>query len=114
VLVQYDPGTLQQFADDLYTQAKGIVFVYAAWYTLLTFAVAWFLIALLGTTSRGHIDALGALPWAAVIALVGLRGGIDAGRRKAFFLKLRAQQILCQREIELNTRKKDQATGTGR
>ena len=114
MLVQYDPGSLQQFADDLYTQAKGIVFVYAAWYTLLTFAAAWFLIAWRGTTSQGHSDGLGALPWAAMIALVGLRGGIDAGKRKAFALKLRAQQILCQREIELNTRKKDQATGTGR
>jgi hypothetical protein len=113
VLVQYDPGTLQQFADDLYTQAKGIVIVYAAWYTLLTFAVAWFLIGSPGTTGRGHIDALGSLPWAVVIALVGLRAGLDAGRRKAFVLKLQAQQILCQQEIELNTRKRDQAAGTG-
>ena len=39
------------------------------------------------------------------LTLIGIAVGADAGRRKAFMLKLQAQQILCQRQTELNTRK---------
>jgi len=39
------------------------------------------------------------------LTLIGIAVGVDAGRRKAFMLKLQAQQILCQRQTELNTRK---------
>jgi F0F1-type ATP synthase assembly protein I len=39
-----------------------------------------------------------------VLTLVGIIAGVDAGRRKAFYLKLQAQQILCQRQTEINTR----------
>ena len=39
------------------------------------------------------------------LTLIGILVGADAGRRKAFTLKLQAQQIPCQRQTEINTRK---------
>lgn len=39
------------------------------------------------------------------LTLIGIAVGVDAVRRKSFHLKLEAQQILCQRQIEINTRK---------
>jgi len=39
------------------------------------------------------------------LTLIGVLAGAGAGRRKAFMLKLQAQQILCQRQTEINTRK---------
>jgi hypothetical protein len=39
------------------------------------------------------------------LTVLGILAGIGAGRRKAFMLKLQAQQLLCQRQTEINTRK---------
>jgi hypothetical protein len=41
------------------------------------------------------------------VTVIALLAGIDAGRRKAFRLKLQAQQILCDRQIALNTRARE-------
>jgi hypothetical protein len=38
-----------------------------------------------------------------VVTLLAIAAGVSAGRTKAFQLKLQAQQILCQRQIEANT-----------
>jgi hypothetical protein len=43
--------------------------------------------------------------WVVVLNLIGVGAGVDAGMRKAFSLKLPAQQLLCQRQTEMNTRK---------
>lgn len=42
------------------------------------------------------------------MGVVAVLVGIDVGRKKAFRLKLQAQQILCQRQIEVNTRAREQ------
>jgi hypothetical protein len=38
------------------------------------------------------------------LTVLGILGGIGAGRRKAFMLKLQAQQLLRQRQTEIDTR----------
>ena len=108
--VQYDPKILQQFADDLYEQAGRIALATATWFTLVVLVIFSPLLVLSG---GGRMDTSGALPLAAVIAAFAFGAGFQWGKHKAFTLKLKAQQILCQREIELNTRRRDQAAGTG-
>lgn len=39
-----------------------------------------------------------------LLAMLAISAGVSAGRIKAFQLKLQAKQILCQRQIEANTR----------
>jgi hypothetical protein len=45
----------------------------------------------------------------AIFCAIGISAGVDAGRRKAFELKLKAQQILCQVQIEQNTRHQEKS-----
>ena len=52
----------------------------------------------------GFIEVAGSKDVFAMVA------GIAAGRAKAFDLKLEAQKVLCQRQVELNTRAQSQAS----
>ncbi len=102
--VTYDAAILQKYADTLYSQAWAIIATTALKYGSIVFIAT--LLVSSGVNYLKHPigtpepDATAALLFAAIAALVGLA----AGRRKAFLLKLDAQRILCQRQIELNTR----------
>lgn len=106
--ISYDPAIFQKCADELYRQAKWIVITMAFRYGFSTLVIAELLkeilpypvIRDLGPNAEGI---------ALVLALIGVALGVGAGRRKAFALKLQAQQVLCQREIELNTRQQGKA-----
>jgi hypothetical protein len=105
-VITYDENILQQYADSLYRQAKWIVFFTAARYGVVVFFVAAVLGALIGLEKRVGVDAANTgVIWILVLTLIGVAVGVDAGKRKAFNLKLQAQQILCQRQTEINTRK---------
>ena len=100
---KYDAAVLQQYADDLYGQARMVIFSTAFIYGLVTFGVA-FLISS-GAEMFKHPNAdLTIQPGVLMIALIGAAVGVRVGRTKAFQLKLEAQKILCQRQVELNTR----------
>jgi hypothetical protein len=98
---KYDAAILQQYADDLYAQARSVIATTAFIYGLVAFGVA-FLLSNSATFFRSNADFT-ILP-AAVVGLIGAAVGVAAGRRKAFKLKLEAQTLLCQRQVELNTR----------
>jgi hypothetical protein len=106
----YDPSILQQYADQLYKEAKWIVFWMVFRYGFVFLVIGFFVVvgisllplanaALANTFSPGFF--FGVL---LCLTAVGVFAGIAAGRQKAFNLKLQAQQLLCQRKIELNTR----------
>ena len=97
---QYDPDILQQYADDLYSKAKSIAVTTALIYVLVVFVISFVLVAAMPRVIPAEAD----LTILAISTVIGICAGVDAGRRKAFSLKLQAQQILCQRQIELNTR----------
>jgi hypothetical protein len=101
---QYDPTILQMYADQLYRDAKWIVFTTALRYAIIVFVLA--LLALMALDPRARFapfDTPNIVPvW--VVTIGAFVVGADAGRRKAFRLKLEAQKILCNRQIELNTR----------
>jgi hypothetical protein len=103
----YDEKILQEYADDLYKQAKWIVVWTAVRYGFAVFVVSFgisvLVVSVQKNTSTGSANAGALLVF--VLTLIGILAGADAGRRKAFMLKLQAQHILCQRQTEINTRK---------
>ena len=99
---KYDAAILQQYADDLYAQARWVIYSTAFIYGLVTFGVT-FLISNGATFFKSNFN-LSFQPGVLLIALIGAAVGVSAGRKKAFKLKLEAQTLLCQRQVELNTR----------
>jgi hypothetical protein len=98
---QYDSGILQQFADDLYSRARWIIFSTAAMYGAIVL-----ILSLIGVMAAKHSSSLETQDFGVIgtLTLVAVAIGFNRGREKAFQLKLQAQQILCQRQIEANTR----------
>src|SRR5690348_5788943 len=92
------------YAEQLYRDAKWIVFTAALRYAVIIFVLA--LLALMALDPRARFapfDSPNIVPvW--VVSIGAFVVGADVGRRKAFRLKLEAQKILCDRQIELNTR----------
>jgi hypothetical protein len=102
----YDEDVLQQYADTLYRQAKGIVLWTALRYGFVVLVVA--LVLGIAADSQGQVPSnKEPLLYGSVVIFTVLGGiaGVAAGRRKAFHLKFQAQQTLCQRQIEMNTRR---------
>lgn len=97
---QYDSSILQEFADDLYARARWIIFSTAAMYGTVVFVLS-----LIGVKAANHA-ILQTQEWGVIgtLTLVAVAIGVNRGREKAFQLKLQAQQILCHRQIEANTR----------
>lgn len=107
-MTQYDESILQQYADALYDQARWIVIQTALQYAGIAFIIAVIVIGVVSALGpqigvRGD-QSSGETVLTVIVTAIGLGIGISHGRRKAFRLKLQAQQILCQRQIELNTR----------
>ncbi len=95
---RYDPAVIQQFADQLYAQARLMV---------ATYAVLGFLLGGLGMAGFGLTEMGGGSPY-----LPGLVGGFvfaallaAVGQSRAFDLRLRAQTALCQVQTEWNSRR---------
>lgn len=102
-MVAYEQQILQQYAESLYRQARWIVFSTASTYGFFAFLFAVPAALMLSAQAREipKDTWVGAI---LVVTLLGIGIGVSAGQRKALELRLRAQEILCQREIEMNTR----------
>jgi hypothetical protein len=114
--IAYDPDLLQAFVDDLYRQAKRI----AQWMALKYGAVAAALFGagtwLVENLQLSHVtnpvaysriaeDAQSAALFAGIIAgAVAALLGYSLGAEKGFRLRLEAQRLLLQMQIEENTR----------
>jgi hypothetical protein len=87
---RYDPQILQKFADTLYSKADRAVFI----------------CVIFGVVIGGFVGFLNRSIVAMVISVVILGAlGFAVGMSIAFQLRLRAQMVLCQKQIEENTRK---------
>jgi hypothetical protein len=104
---QYDSGILQRFADELYRQAKWIIVGTVLRYCLVVFLFMFVACFVLGIQQPQLALSNDGLVVACIVSLIGIPIGIEAGRKKAFNLKLQAQQILCQVQIEQNTREQE-------
>ncbi len=101
---QYDSQILQDYADQLYKQAQSVVTSTAAKYGFVMFVASAVGIGVLSTVSQGALTFPVGIVIIGVLTAVAVAAGVGAGRLKAFNLKLEAQRILCQRQIEQNTR----------
>lgn len=98
---RYDPSILQKYADRMYSQA-------AFWVVLITILVAGMGVMLgagLGHQYQGDIKGqnlafVGAFIGGPLGAILGVFVGLEIG----FWIKLRAQIVLCQAQIEKHTR----------
>jgi hypothetical protein len=99
---QYDSAILQQFADGLYAQARWIIVTTGAKYGCVALVLSVIGAAALQRSNPQMMDTsvIGVI---GTVTLMAIAAGVSAGRTKAFHLKLQAQQILCQRQIEVNT-----------
>jgi hypothetical protein len=92
--IKYDPAIIQKLANNLYSQASTIIAVCT-------------LFGLVIGGGGGYVLGEG-LGQGGIIAIVGavIIGalGFAIGQSRAFMLKLRAQEALCQLYIEQNTR----------
>jgi hypothetical protein len=109
---QYDSQVLQQYADDLYRQAQSIMVWTAIKYGSLVFLLSLIALSAFNAAQRSASDVSTGLVVVAVLTAVGVVVGVGAGRLKAFNLKLEAQRLLCQLQIEQNTRTVDKAMAT--
>jgi len=100
----YDPEVLQKYADWLYHEAASIVFWTAARYGSYGFGVAAIPAAFYKHSQPYSNDNGSLLVVVLIFTFIPLVFGILAGQRKSFELKLEAQKVLCQRQIEMNSR----------
>jgi len=95
--MEYDPKVIKESASRLYDQSKSIIpahFFIGMLFGLLIFAE---ISQLLLRDFDFLIIAIGVLTGAVM--------GLGSGRNKADELKVRAQELLCQLQIEENSRK---------
>jgi hypothetical protein len=94
-VTKYDPVVIQSYADRLYLKARVIIFLWT---------LAGALIGGAAGVSIGYPDEQKVLSFGLIGAvLIGILGFL-AGSERAFGLKLQVQVVLCQKQIEENTR----------
>lgn len=92
-MVRYDPSQIHKFASKMYTQATVTVLVWTLPGAIVGLAAG----AVWGRAIAGDAG------FSAAIALCALLGYV-LGQDKAFWYRLQAQTLLCQLQIEYNTR----------
>jgi hypothetical protein len=94
-MTSYDEKVLQAYADRIYRRAAGLIFSYAFFCAVIG--------AVIGAMFSAAVKATDT-PWWAAVGAIGLCVGIAWGRSASLKLRAEAQQILCQVEVEKNTR----------
>jgi hypothetical protein len=94
--VRYDASVIQEFADRLYREAASIV-IKSTIFGALVGAIVLVVLAVV-VQQRENLGT-----GAAIGALLGGLVGYSRGESRAFELRLRAQQALCQVQIERHT-----------
>jgi 4-hydroxybenzoate polyprenyltransferase len=92
-MINYDSMVLQEYAERLYTQASGITVKYALGFGVLCAAIG-----------AAVSQAFGLPPLTLWLGIVGAVLGALVGQSKGFQYRLQAQTVLCQVQIEANTR----------
>lgn len=91
----YDPKLHQDLADLLRLRAKRIVPVFTAMAAIVGSGIG---VAI--ARSMGKTETTSVLVWTFVVGIFGF----VAGKERAFSLRMKAQELLCQKKIEENTR----------
>jgi hypothetical protein len=97
---KYNPRIIEEAAQGLYQRAATIVVLSAVRY-LVGFGIFGFVAGF----AIARFEVSGAVVGAFVCAAIGAFVGAAAGETHAFQYRLQAQQVLCQLQIEINTRR---------
>ncbi|HEY6177388.1 MAG TPA: hypothetical protein VIX73_23185 [Kofleriaceae bacterium] len=97
-MVAYDEQVLQKFAAQLYRQALQVVITSTLVGVLLGAGVGWLLVNLRPMLVSHSVAIAG------LAILFGL-AGYSSGQAKAFMLRVQAQTLLCNAQIERNTKR---------
>jgi hypothetical protein len=101
-VAKYDASVLSQYADSLYRKAAWVTFKCGAVGAGIGAIPMLVLTNVMSTVpSIGPIDP--AVGWA-ILIIVGTLIGVAIGQRRSFQYRLQAQTVLCQMQIEYNTR----------
>jgi hypothetical protein len=107
-MAQYDPAVLQEHVDFLYRRARWIRFQYAAMGALIG-VIPTIVLASISKVA----DAFPVIPVGILLAGLCAFIGFAIGSSKIFKYRLEAQTMLCQMQIERNTRKEDPSKSIG-
>ncbi len=94
-MTNYDPSILQKFVDKLYSQARSVVATTALFLAVIG-GVAGYLYSA-SSFQIGDSYIIGGIVFGGLI-------GAAIGQQRAFKYKLEAQRLLCQMQIEKNTK----------
>lgn len=94
--VKYDPAVIVESAERLYGQAGQLIFTWAVGTGLVSGGAA-FLVARVIYKEVDPLDPV-------FVGVMGALLGAAVGRAKGLLLRLRAQEALCQLQVEINTR----------
>lgn len=100
----YDPKLHQDLADLLMIRAKRIVPVFTGMAAIVGAGIG---VAI--ARSVGKTETISVIVWTFVIGVFGF----VAGKERAFSLRMKAQELLCQKKIEENTRAVEVAKVSG-
>lgn len=101
----YEPKVHQEFADLLRTRAKRITTVFTLMAAIVGGGVGASLARMTGSSQVTYVVII----WTAVLAVFGF----VAGTERSFNLRLKAHELLCQKQIEENTRMQGTGIATG-
>lgn len=90
----YDPQVQESIADLLILRAKRIVPVFTAMAAIVGAGIG------VAVSRGGRSEVLSIVLWTFVFGVIGF----VAGKERAFAQRLKAQELLCQKKIEENTR----------
>jgi hypothetical protein len=100
----YDPKVQQDFADLLILRAKRIVPVFTAMAAIVGAGVG---VAV--ARGMGKADTMSVIIWAFIVGVFGF----VTGKERSFSLRMKAQELLCQKKIEENTRSAEAPKSSG-
>lgn len=100
-MAKYDSGILQDYADSLYRKAAWVTFWCGIVGAIIGVVIA--LILAYGVFSAQSADSSNTAA-SVVFGIVGALIGVAIGQRRSFEYRLQAQTVLCQMQIEYNTR----------
>ncbi len=98
----YDPNMHQKFAETLLLRARRISLVFTAMAAIVGAGIGIAMPRMVGKPST----ALPIILWTFVLGAFGF----VTGKERSFTLSMKAQELLCQKQIEENTRKAEMAS----
>jgi flagellar biosynthesis protein FliQ len=98
---KYDQSEMQEYAASLYNAARWLTLRWALGLAIIGIVVGLALVMFTANTPVANSSPVASM---LIFAGMGVLLGLAIGHRKSFEYRLKAQTVLCQVQMELNTR----------